>query len=124
MQAAVSLPAEQRITQTLFQGDKFVDQYYRSFGKSVGKFYTADTRVIWNGAGMTGAQFLQTLPQLQAALSGFDVTSYDVQPFGELAMVSVSGTVRLNGKAQFVQYFVVKKTGSLTYIVSDCFRLV
>ncbi|KAJ2297170.1 hypothetical protein IWW55_004878, partial [Coemansia sp. RSA 2706] len=87
-------------------------------------FYTPDTRVIWNGAGMTGAQFLQALPQLQAALSGFDVTSYDVQPFGELAMVSVSGTVRLNGKAQFVQYFVVKKTGSLTYIVSDCFRLV
>ncbi|KAJ2829545.1 NTF2- export protein 2, partial [Coemansia erecta] len=116
---------EQRITQSLFLGEKFVDQYYKSFTKSVGKFYTPESRIIWNGNGFSGEQFVQLLPELQRTFTSFDVTAFDAQPLGEKqTMVSVSGVVRMGEKAQFAQNFVIKKNGTMTYIVSDCFRLV
>ncbi|KAJ2851192.1 NTF2- export protein 2 [Coemansia brasiliensis] len=123
------VPTEQRISQAISHGEKFVDQYYKSFSKSVGKFYTPESRIIWNGQGFSGEQFTQVLPELQKTLLHFDVTSYDAQPLGppsnsSLTMINVSGLVKIDRKKQFAQQFVVQKTGNLSYIVSDCFRLV
>ncbi|KAJ2449925.1 NTF2- export protein 2 [Coemansia sp. RSA 2336] len=122
-----AVPTE-RISQALSHGEKFVDQYYKSFSKSVGKFYTPESRIIWNGQGFSGEQFSNVLPELQKILLHFDVTSYDAQPLGpansSLTMINVSGLVKIDKKKQFAQQFVVQKAGNLTYIVSDCFRLV
>ncbi|KAJ2160613.1 hypothetical protein GGF46_002106 [Coemansia sp. RSA 552] len=121
------VPSEQRISQALSHSERFVQQYYPHFGRSIGKYYTDESRVVWNGSPFTGTQFKQEqLPDIQKALGQFEVTSYDAQPMGsDSSMVSVSGTARLaRDKVQFSQYFVLKKAGTLTYILSDCFRLV
>ncbi|KAJ1856833.1 NTF2- export protein 2 [Coemansia sp. RSA 1822] len=117
-------PTESRISQSLSQGEKFVDQYYKTFSKSASKYYSPSTRVIWNGTAMSGDQFLLVLPELQQTMGHFDVHAFDAQPVGSLTMINVSGVVKMKERVQFAQTFVVQKTGTMTYIVSDCFRLV
>ncbi|KAJ2523071.1 NTF2- export protein 2 [Coemansia sp. RSA 1939] len=115
------------VAQALNTAERFVENYYRSFSKTVGKFYQDDTKVLWNGNGFGGAQFkAQVLPQLQQALAGgFEVHGLDTQPLGDFTLATVTGLVRIGGKKnQFTQTFVVQRTGGLTYIVSDAFRLV
>ncbi|KAJ1961797.1 hypothetical protein GGI12_003039 [Dipsacomyces acuminosporus] len=120
------LPTPQKTTQTVNQAEKFVEQYYRAWGKSVGKFYQDTTKVIWNGQGFSGAQFKQDiLPQLQTQLSNFDIRGYDVHQLGDDSMIiNVVGLVRMNKPVQFTQNFVIQRSGALSYIQGDCFRLV
>ncbi|KAJ2252663.1 NTF2- export protein 2 [Coemansia sp. RSA 2524] len=117
-------PTEPRITQSLSHGEKFVDQYYKTFTKTSSKYYTPSSRVIWNGTAMSGDQFLQILPELQQTMNSFDVHAFDAHPMGNMTLVNVSGVVKMGERVQFAQTFVVQKTGTMTYIVSDCFRLV
>ncbi|KAI8319885.1 NTF2-like protein [Martensiomyces pterosporus] len=124
--SAAQLPTQQKITQSINHAEKFVEQYYRSWSKSVGKFYQDTTKVIWNGQGFSGAQFKQDiLPQLQTQLTNFDVRGYDVHQLGDESMIiNVVGLVKLNKPVQFTQNFVVVRAGGLSYIQGDCFRLV
>ncbi|KAJ2716685.1 Nuclear transport factor 2 [Coemansia spiralis] len=119
-------PSEQRITQATNQGEKFADRYYQSFG-SAGRFYTDASKVIWSGTPFLGANFKSTvLPELQKYYSQFEVNALDVHPLDSNAVaVCVAGTVCADReKSQFSQQFVLCKDNGLTYIVSDCFRLV
>ncbi|KAJ1935057.1 NTF2- export protein 2 [Kickxella alabastrina] len=121
-------PSDAKITQTLSLCEKFTEQYYRCLSKSTcGKFYQDNSKVIWNGTGMSGAQFKQMLQEIQKTMTHFDIHGLDCQPLGgELVLVNVSGLVKMGGggKVQFAQTFVLEKTNGLMYIVSDCFRLV
>ncbi|KAJ2779231.1 hypothetical protein GGI15_003934 [Coemansia interrupta] len=126
-----AMPASDRITQTTQAAERFVDQYYRAITRGgAGKYYTDASKVVWNGTGMGGAQFKQqVLSQLgreNPPLSHFDVHALDVHPLGDAQMlVTVGGLCRNAGKkTQFSQTLVVEKAGTLSYVVSDCFRLV
>lgn len=117
----------QAITQALQIAEKFIDQYYKSYPKTVGKFYKDQTKVIWQGNGYSGQQFKQDiLPSLP--LTHFDVHGYDAHPLGQQSgqyLINVSGTAKQNGrKSQFAQNFVLDKSTTMMYIQSDCFRLV
>ncbi|KAJ2910639.1 hypothetical protein GGI21_000662 [Coemansia aciculifera] len=116
------------LSQTLSSSDRFVEQYYAGFSSGGnGKYYRSSSKVMWNGNGFTGDQFkTQVLPQLFSQLTGFEVTGYDSHQLaaGECALINVSGIVRLDRKERFAQTFVIERSGSLTYIQSDCFRLV
>ncbi|KAJ2487006.1 hypothetical protein IWW37_005410 [Coemansia sp. RSA 2050] len=111
---------------TLSAAEKFVDQYYGGFTKSSGKYYQPTTKVMWNGNGFSGDQFkTQILSRLQSQVTDFEVTGYDAHPLGDgPILISVSGTVKVDRKERFTQVFVIEKSGSLTYIQSDCFRIV
>ncbi|KAI7830781.1 hypothetical protein BX661DRAFT_180073, partial [Kickxella alabastrina] len=116
--AVFDAPSDAKITQTLSLCEKFTEQYYRCLSKST---------LIWNGTGMSGAQFKQMLQEIQKTMTHFDIHGLDCQPLGgELVLVNVSGLVKMGGggKVQFAQTFVLEKTNGLMYIVSDCFRLV
>ncbi|KAJ2843138.1 NTF2- export protein 2 [Coemansia erecta] len=121
-------PSETKINQTLLVSEKFIENYYRLFTRPGGgamKYYQDGTKVIWNGTAMTGQQFKQMIPEVQAQISHFDVHGLDCQSLGTQALVNVSGLVKMGPrKVQFTQTFVIEKTGTLTHIVSDCFRLV
>ncbi|KAJ2781202.1 hypothetical protein H4R18_003021 [Coemansia javaensis] len=120
-----AVPSERRVAAVTHQGEKFAEKYYQAFGTSVGKFYTEQSRVMWNGTPFLGAQFKEALPQVQSYYTQFEVAALDVQPLGDCFMACVTGTVRAGGnKSQFAQNFVVRKENNLSHIVSDCFRLV
>ncbi|KAJ2238014.1 NTF2- export protein 2 [Coemansia sp. RSA 1722] len=117
-------PSETRINQALLLSEKFTDGYYRGFNRCA-RYYQDTTKVIWNGTAMTGGQFKQMLPEIQTLATHFDVHGLDCHPLGSQQLINVSGLVKLgNRKQQFTQTFIVEKAGTLTYIVSDCFRLV
>ncbi|KAJ2862451.1 hypothetical protein GGI22_002186, partial [Coemansia erecta] len=111
-------PDQRAVSQSINSAERFIEKYYPSFSRAVGKFYQDDTKVIWNGNGFAGNQFkTQVLPQLQATLAGFEVHGFDTHPLGDNALVSVSGVVRVGAKKmQFAQTFVLQRSGSLTYI--------
>ncbi|KAJ1666048.1 hypothetical protein IW140_005854 [Coemansia sp. RSA 1813] len=117
---------QRAVTQSINSAERFVENYYRSFSKTVGKFYQDSTKVIWNGNGFGGTQFkTEVLPQLQSTLTSFEVHGLDTHPVGDNTLVAVSGVVRMDSKKmQFAQTFVIQRNGGLTYIVSDAFRLV
>ncbi|KAJ2800867.1 hypothetical protein H4S07_005075 [Coemansia furcata] len=108
-------------------GERFVEQYYSGFAKSSGKYYQATSKVMWNGNAFTGEQFKATiLPELQRQLSHFEVMGFDchaLAPNGP-TLITVSGLVKMEGRERFSQTFVIERSGSLTYIQSDCFRIV
>ncbi|KAJ2389375.1 hypothetical protein GGI23_005848, partial [Coemansia sp. RSA 2559] len=111
-------PDQRAVSQSINSAERFIEKYYPSFSRTVGKFYQDDTKVIWNGNGFAGSQFkTQVLPQLQAALASFEVHGFDTHPLGDNTLVSVSGVVRIGAKKmQFAQTFVLQRSGSLTYI--------
>ncbi|KAJ2558049.1 NTF2- export protein 2 [Coemansia sp. RSA 1933] len=123
----MDVQSDQRaVSNSINSGERFVENYYRTFSKSAGKFYKDESKVMWNGNGFGGNQFKeQVLPQLQATLGTFEVHGYDAHPLGDNTLVTVSGIVRIDAKKmQFAQTFVLQRSGGLTYIVSDAFRLV
>ncbi|KAJ1795575.1 hypothetical protein LPJ56_007336 [Coemansia sp. RSA 2599] len=124
-QQVFEAPSETKINQTLLASERFTESYYRFFTKSAAKYYQDMTKVIWNGTAMTGQQFKQMLPQIQSQISHFDVHGLDCHSLGTQTLINASGLVKMGSKkVQYTQTFVIEKSGTLTYIVSDCFRLV
>ncbi|KAJ1858915.1 hypothetical protein LPJ73_001839, partial [Coemansia sp. RSA 2703] len=82
-------PTSDRITQTAQSGERFAEQYYRSLTRgTAGKYYTEGSKVVWNGTGMGGAQFKQTvLESSNMPLSHVDVHALDVHPLGDAQML-------------------------------------
>ncbi|KAJ1719045.1 hypothetical protein LPJ53_006114 [Coemansia erecta] len=121
-------PTSDRITQATQSAERFVDQYYRALSRgAAGKYYTDASKVVWNGTGMGGQQFKQQVQgSADPAVSHFEVHALDVHPLGDAQMLlTAGGLCRVAGrKTQFAQTLVVEKAGSLSYVVSDCFRLV
>ncbi|KAJ2753938.1 hypothetical protein GGI19_002780 [Coemansia pectinata] len=117
--------AKQGASQSLSLGERFVDQYYSGFNKC-GKYYQPTSKVMWNGNGYSGEQFKATvLPDLQRQLSGFEVTGFDCHALGDgPTLITVSGFVTIDRKERFSQTFIIERIGGLTYIQSDCFRIV
>ncbi|KAJ1951526.1 NTF2- export protein 2 [Linderina macrospora] len=112
------------IIRTANTAEKFVENYYRSWSKNVSRLYQDSSKVIWNGQGMSGAQFKEQLPELQKTFTHFEVRGFDVHQLGNSQMITVTGIVKYHKNVQFSQVFQVVKPGATTFILNDCFRLV
>ncbi|KAJ1934643.1 hypothetical protein EC988_008744 [Linderina pennispora] len=104
--------------------EKFVENYYRSWGKNVARLYQDSSKVVWNGQGMSGMQFKQVLPELQKTFTHFEVRGFDAHQLGDSQVITVTGLVKYHKNVQFSQVFQVAKPGATTFIITDCFRLV